>query len=628
MTDFGEALRLYQSNQLPPAEEIARRVLAQQPNHDRATFLIGLIHEKRGELAAALERMERAIALNRGIAGYHALIAPVLTALGRNTDAIAAATEALRLQPNYSDALINLGNAYLAKKQTNPAIDAYRRAIELANCPLSAHNNLARALHIRGQLDDAVALLRHIIKLNPNVAEFHVNLANALKDQGRITEAIDAYRAAVRLAPDNASIHSALLYSLWFDPTQSKTQILEEHQRWNAQHTQKLPALSPSPGTPGEGRGEGGLQVADNRRRIGYLSPDLRHHVSGYLLERILAHHDHEHFEVFCYSTTATPDTFTDQLKLHTDTWHDTAHLSDEALAQQIRADQLDILIDVTNHMAGNRALVLARRPAPIQVNYLAYPATSGQSAIDYRITCDLLDPTDDQYSTESLIRMPNTFWCYGPSPTSPAPNDLPAGSNGFFTFGSLNAYAKVNDKVVALWCEVLSAIPNSKLILLIPGGAQGNKQAADRFTRRGIAADRISFVDHRPRDEYLAYFKEIDLHLDPFPYTGHTTSLDSIWMSVPFVTLKGDSGISRAGECILTNVGLADFIAPTKQRYLELCVQLAGDLPRLAALRRELRHRMQRSPLTDAAAFTRNLEAAYKTMWKTYVLSTGTGST
>jgi predicted O-linked N-acetylglucosamine transferase (SPINDLY family) len=623
--EFPIALRFFQAGDLARAEEICRHLITHNPRHDRALYLLGLIAHRVGQHQPAADLMKRAVLLNPGMAGYHAHLATVLTALGQHDDAIAAATRALQLHPNFPDALINLGNALLAKGQADQAIEYYRRTIAVSpsaaaappDAPSTAtlaQNNLARVLHVRGRMDEATALLQDITRRHPRVAGFRVNLGNAFKDQGRIDQAIAEYRAAVDAEPDNPTIASSLLYALWFSPSLSPVEILHEHLRWSRRHADPLrdPRKLDNDHDP------------NRRLRIGYISPDFRNHVSGYLIEPVLAHHDYERFEIFCYSNVITPDDFTEKLKQYADTWRSTTALSDQALADQIRADRIDILIDVTCHMANNRALVLARKPAPIQVNYLAYPATSGMSAMDYRITCPLLDPeisaTDDATTnTERLVRIPNTFWCYGPSLTAPPVNELPALTTGTFTFASLNAYSKVNEQVVELWSQVLRAVPNSRLMILILGGLEGNRAAAARFEAHNVPATRLHFVDYRPRDEYLALFHQADLCLDPFPYNGHTTSLDSLYMGVPFVTLQGATPISRAGACMLTHVHLTDFIAPTQERYVQLCAELASNLPHLAKLRRELRHRMTSSPLTDAPTFTRNLESAYRQMWHNY---------
>ncbi|HEX8523824.1 MAG TPA: tetratricopeptide repeat protein [Tepidisphaeraceae bacterium] len=611
---FAAALGRFNAGDLLSAQRICIELLSQNANDHRALFLLGLVHHRQGEHLRGVELIQRAITVEPSVAGYHANLSAVLAALGKNDEAIAAAQEALRLQPNYIDALVNLANAFLAKGAAEQAIEVYAQVLAgiPPNAPpgaqragMLARHNLARALHMRGRMDEAIALLSDLVRAVPSVAEFQVTLANALRDQARIVEAVEHYRVAARIAPDNPSVASALLFSLWFHPTLSQQLIFREHQSWNEKFA--LPLRDPRPHRiePLEGR----------RIRVGYLSPDFRHHANGYLIEPVLANHDHGAFQIFCYSNATTPDSLTERIRAYADVWRETAALSDAALAEQIRADQIDVLVDLTSHMANNRALVFARKPAPVQVNYLAYPATSGQTAIDYRITCDLLDPGDDQFSSEGLIRIPDTFWCYGPSPDAPPVNDLPALSSDRFTFGSLNTPAKVNDAVVALWSQVLLAVPKSRLLMLMAGGAAGNRRAADRFERHGVARERIVLVDFQPRDRYLGLFHQVDVGLDPFPYNGHTTSLDSLYMGVPFVTLRGTTAISRAGECILTNVGLMEFVANDQEQYVELCAKYANDLPQLSALRRQLRDQMMASALGDAKRFTRNIENAFRQM-------------
>ena len=268
----------------------------------------------------------------------------------------------------------------------------------------------------------------------------------------------------------------------------------------------------------------------------------------------------------------------------------------------------------------GNRLPVFARKPAPVQVTFAGYPGTTGLSAIDYRLTDPYLDPPGlhDSFYAEKSYRLPHSFWCYGPETEEPPVNSLPASKNGFVTFGCLNSFCKVNDETLKLWASVLRAVTGARLVLLARHAGHRRK-ALDFLATQGIAAERLTFVPHQERHKYLAVYHQVDIGLDTFPYNGHTSSLDALWMGVPVVTLVGDTVVGRAGLSQLSNVGLEELAAATPQDYLRLAADLAGSWPRLAALRAGLRERLRRSPLMDSAGFTRGVEQAYRAMWRTW---------
>ncbi len=298
--------------------------------------------------------------------------------------------------------------------------------------------------------------------------------------------------------------------------------------------------------------------------------------------------------------------------------WRDTTGLTDVQLAQRIREDGIDILVDLTLHMAHNRLLVFARKPAPVLVTFAGYPGTTGLRTIDYRITDPYLDPPglyDGCYSEES-IRLPDSFWCYDPLDSQPPVNALPAAENGYITFGCLNNFCKVNPLVLKIWARVLKVVDRSRLTVLAGEGTH-RRHALDLLAEEGVGRDRVTFVAHQPRPEYLKYYHGIDIGLDTVPYNGHTTSLDSFWMGVPVVTLTGPTVVGRAGLSQLTNLGLPELIASGREQYVHVVAELARDLPRLSDLRATLRGRMRASPLMDASRFARNIEAAYRAMWR-----------
>ena len=310
----------------------------------------------------------------------------------------------------------------------------------------------------------------------------------------------------------------------------------------------------------------------------------------------------------------------TERLRQCADVWRDVRGEKDEALAQIMRRDGIDILVDLTMHMAHGRPLVFARKPAPIQVAWLAYPGTTGQETIDYRFTDPYLDPPEsgvDALYTEKSLRLPATFWCYDPLENAAATvGPLPALANGYVTLGCLNNFCKVNEGVLKLWAQVMAGMAGSHLVLLAEEGSH-RERMLQALENLGVSRQRVNFFGKRPRLEYMKLYQQIDIGLDTLPYNGHTTSLDSYFMGVPVVTLVGKTVVGRAGLSQLTNLGLPELIARTPEAYVRIAAGLARDLPRLGALRSTLRNRMQSSPLMDAPRFARAIESAYRDIWR-----------
>ena len=341
-------------------------------------------------------------------------------------------------------------------------------------------------------------------------------------------------------------------------------------------------------------------------------------HAVNFFTEPILASHDHQRFEVLCYSNQAKEDETTRRLQTYADHWRRIDTLEDDAVTELVRNDQIDILVDLAGHIAGNRLLVFARKPAPIQVTYIGYQNTTGMTAMDYRLTDDWADPpgTTDAFYTEKLVRLPRCFFCYQPSCDAPPVNCLPAIEKGVVTFGSFNNFAKVTPQVLSAWAAILNAVPGSRLVVLANAARSLGEYLTRTFEGHGISGDRVTLADRRPRGAYLELIRQVDIALDPFPFNGHTTTCDALWQGVPVVTLAGRMYAARFGSSGHVNLGLRELIASTSDEYVEIAARLAGDVERLKELRAGLRDRMIASPLLDFVGFTRNLEAAYRRMW------------
>lgn len=481
---------------------------------------------------------------------------------------------------------------------------------------LQYDENNPDALHLLGMIayqkddyDRALELINRAISFNQYDPDFYNNCGEAFLATGRVNEAINCYKQAVQLRPAFLKAHSNLLFALSYYPYVKPEAVLAEHRRWSKR--QELPlagAIKPHPNRPDPLR----------RLKVGYVSPDFRRHAVAYFIEPILANHDHAEFEVFCYDNWPNPDSMTQRFQGYADHWRSIAQLDDDALADLVRKDGIDILVDLSGHTYRHRMLLFARKPAPLQVTYLGYPNTTGLAAMDYRVTDVHADPVGmtDGYYTEKLMRFPDSMWCYCPPDDMPEVNPLPALQNGHVTFGSFNHLAKVTPEAIAVWSRLLRAVPGSRLIMAPVAEGETRLRVTRAFEENGISGDHLELLGKIPADQYLQLRHRVDIALDSFPCNGGTTTCETLWMGVPVITLSGRTFVSRAGLSLLTNLGLPELIAHTPEEYVSIATRLVNDRERLQALRSSLRQRMAHSPLTDAQRITRNLEQAFRSAW------------
>lgn len=585
-----------------------RRALTLKPNYADAHCNLGNLFKDDGRIEDALTSYRQALALNPESAETHNNIGAVLRETGQLDEAFASLQRALALKPTLACAHNNLGLVYEDRGQCNEARSCFERAIALQPGFAEAHNHLGLVLKQCGHFDEAFTCFQRSLALKPNFADTHNNLGNFFKDQGRIDQALSCYRQALLLQSHRHDIHSNLVFALHYHAGSDIGAIKAELRNWNQQHARPLAPLIETHTND---------RTTDRRLRVGYVSPDFRDHAVGLNLLPLFERHAHDRFEIFSYARVSAPDEITARFRASSDHWRDTQPLSDSQLAATIRADRIDILVDLALHTANNRLPVFARKPAPVQISFAGYPGRTGLETIDYHLTDPYLEPPEpaDAAGSDAPHRLPHTFWCYDPGATALTVSPLPVIANGYPTFGCLNNFCKINDTVVALWARVLLAAPRSRMLLLAP---ESRRRSAilQRFAHAGVEAERIIFVDRQSRQNYLETYGRIDLGLDTFPYNGHTTSLDSYWMGVPVVSLVGHGSVGRAGWSQLSNLGLAELAARTDGEFVNIAATLAGDLPRLAALRNGLRERMRHSPLMDASGFTEGIEAAYRMMW------------
>jgi protein O-GlcNAc transferase len=573
---FALALEHHRAGRLGEAEQGYRAILAHAPEHADSLNLLGVIALQFGDLPSALALVRRAVELRPDAAVCRNNLGQVLARHGRDDEAAACYEAAIELDPKYAE----------------------------------AHNNLGLLRARRDRLAEAEALYRKAVELDPSYAEPHTNLGNLLKDRGELDAAIACYRRAIEIRPDLSQLHSNLLLTLHYHPDQSPADLLREHLKWAERHVAPLKRAR---------RPHTNVATLERPLRIGYVSPDFREHPVARFMLPLLQEHDPRQVEVFAYSDVTMPDPVTGIVRRHVAKWRDVAPLADDALAEAVRADGIDILVDLAAHSGHNRMLTFARKPAPIQLTYLAYCSTTGLDAIDYRITDRFLDPSGEEgHYTEASIRLPHCYWCY-----SAPPLGRPTASrrSGPPTFGCLNNYAKVSDVTLALWARLLRRVPEAELLLYARTEAQ--RERVHRALRAAsVDESRATFVGRQSLALYLETYRDIDVALDPYPYGGGTTSCDALWMGVPVVSLAGRTAVSRAGSTLLSNIGLERLVATTEEQYVERAAELIRDQGQLAELRRQLRDRLESSPVMNAPQFARDFEAALKDAWRAWCAS------
>jgi protein O-GlcNAc transferase len=462
-----------------------------------------------------------------------------------------------------------------------------------------------------GDLDVAVAHYAHARDLNPSDHVVRYNLGLNQLWRGYIDAAIEELRAACDLCPSYLLAQTNYMTSSHYSDRISPEDIAKATREWGTRFSLEHPASAPPAARPGTDHPE--------RLRVGFVSGDFRTHSVAHFFEPILSARDRGAFTYVLYSNFHAQDAVTQRLRAHADVWHDVWQLTDDALIELIRADRIDILVDLSGHMASNRLSVFARRAAPVQVTYLGYPSSTGLATMDYRIADAVTDPPvpADAWHCERLLRMPDTQWCFRPFGAPAAPGPLPARQAGFVTFGSFNSLTKASDTLLQCWVEILVKSPTAHLRLTRVRSAQRAAEIIALFGQSGVSPDRIECVSYANDPPYGLQFAGIDIALDHYPYNGVTTTCESLYVGVPVVSLYGRNGVSRSGLSLLRTLGLGELAASTPRQYVDIAVALGSDLPRLEKLRATLRARFDQSSLRDEAGFATNFEELLRTAWR-----------
>ncbi len=666
------------AGRLPEAEAAFRAVLARDKGVADAHHLLGLVALRAGRPAEAIAAIERAVKLRPAEPSFRSNLGVALKAAGRRREAIAALREAVRRSPGYVQAHVNLGNTFREEGQLEAAADAYRaalkhapeqpailnnlgnvcrelgdleaasaqyrRAIEIAPTYLEAMANLASAELARGEAEASAGLLERVLEadannamarltlgrallhleryaeaeaafrravaLLPGLAEAHAGLADVLVRRGDVAGAIGAYQAAVAIRPDFAAARSGLVFMRNYEDGDDPLAVTREARAFGEalpRRTRRVASgRNPDPHRP---------------LTVGLVSGDFRSHAVATFLAGVLPEIDQSHFRLIGYATSAHRDRVTERIEGWLGGWRNATAMGDAALAEQIAADGVDILVDLSGHTMFNRLPVFALRPAPVQMSWLGYSGTTGVAEIDYVLGDRFVTPPGEELQfVEAPWRMPDSYLCWSPPQLDVAVGSLPAQRNGHVTFGSFNNISKLSGATVALWSRVLDAVPGSRLLL--KAGPLGEPAVAaatrQRFAGHGISEERLTLIGRVAEAAgHLSSYGEVDIGLDPIPYNGTTTTAEALWMGVPVLALRGDRFIAHVGESMLTSAGLPEWVAANEDDYVRRAKSFAADPAGLSLLRAQLRAQLVASPLCNGKRFARNLEAAWRGMWQ-----------
>ncbi len=632
-----------------PAEAVPRLQRALLLAADRAGIHLnlGVALLRQGRAVEAAACFEQALVLEPGYAKAHLNLGTAMLELGRYADAVACCEQALVLAPDLTEASLNLGIALERQGRLDLAVPVWRRLVDCRPRCLEAHLNLGTALMELGRLAEATESLTRALALKPDSAEGHMalgvllrrqnrlaeaedrfrrslalfpdqaegylNLGAALQEQGRLEEAVVCFERAQALRPDWAAAGAALVFTRLYQPDSDLAGIAVAARDWANRYAATYPSVPYAP-TP-----ESRERTA---YRLGFVSGDFRTHAVGFLVLPALEALARAGHRFYCYANQATDDALTDRIRRAAAVWRPVFGWSDAALAAQIRADDIDILVDLSGYTALNRLLVFARKPAPIQVAWIGYPATTGLEAMDYLLADPVQVPSGaERYYQERVIRLPDGYVVYQPPDDAEPVGPLPMLSNGFVTLGSFNTLKKITVPVIAAWSQILERVSGSRLLLKTSAFdcRETRLRCLRQFTARGIAAERIRMEGGSSPLAHRQAIASVDIALDSFPYNGGLTTLETLWLGVPVVTVAGETLCSRHSLGYLSVIGLQDLAARTVDEYVDKAVALALDGGRLIATRAALRPRLTASPLCDADRFAGHLERAFATLWSQY---------
>lgn len=632
---LAEAVRLIQKGAYPQAIGLLQDIVAAQPAHFESRLQLAKAYldwahiqarmpltdidprvmtgDVAHYLALAESQLIELVKMRPASPHAQGLLALVHLVYKRPDEAVGCLKKALAKSPLDPELLFNMGFALMGLKRFGEAAKQFARLTALDPKHGMGWHMLGESVRKAGDPAAAIASYRRAMALLPGWPQPYGGLATALIGMGRHAESLDQLERVLALAPDVPFYHSEMLFTMHYHPGCDAEEIARRHRAFGERFETPLKSSwHPHPNVPDRER----------KLRVGFVSADFRRHSVGYFMADLLAGLQGGMLELVAYSSGGKHDDLTERIKSLFGVWRDCNVLGDDALAARIRADDIDVLVDLAGHTMGNRLLTYARKPAPVQVTYLGYPDTTGLTAMDYIVGDARMFPAEEAaLYVETPWRLPDTSLCFTPPDLPVDVGALPAMRNGLITFACLNKWDKITEAVIDTWARILHAVPGSRLLL--QSEPYGNAAIASivraGFADKGIGADRLELIGKLTWREHLETYNRVDIALDPFPYNGTTTSVEGLWMGVPLLALKGDRLVAHMGESILHTMGMPEWIASDKADYVAKAVAFAGDLPALAAVRTGLRDRLLASPICDAPRFAHNLEAAFRGMWRSW---------
>ncbi|CAK9140186.1 unnamed protein product [Ilex paraguariensis] len=630
----------------------------ERPMYAEAYCNMGVIYKNRGDLESAIACYERCLAVSPNFEIAKNNMAIALTDLGTKVklegdvnQGVAYYKKALYYNWHYADAMYNLGVAYgemlkfdmaivfyelafhfnhhcaeacnnlgvIYKDRDNldKAVECYQLALSIKPNFSQSLNNLGVVYTVQGKMDAAATMIEKAIVANPTYAEAYNNLGVLYRDAGNISLAIEAYEQCLKIDPDSRNAGQNRLLAMNYINEGTDDKLFEAHRDWGRRFMRLYPQYTSwdNPKDP------------ERPLVIGYVSPDYFTHSVSYFIEAPLIHHDYANYTVVVYSAVVKADTKTSRFRESVlkkgGIWRDIYGIDEKKVASMVREDKVDILVELTGHTANNKLGMMACRPAPVQVTWIGYPNTTGLPTIDYRMTDALADPPDTrQKHVEELVRLPECFLCYTPSPEAGPIPPTPALSNGFITFGSFNNLAKITPKVLQVWARILCAVPNSRLVVKCKPFCCDSVRQRFLSTLEELGLESLR-VDLLPlillNHDHMQAYALMDISLDTFPYAGTTTTCESLYMGVPCVTMGGSVHAHNVGVSLLNTVGLGHLVAKSEDEYVQLALQLASDVTALSKLKMGLRDLMSKSPLCNGSKYILGLESTYRNMWRRY---------
>lgn len=638
-------LGLFSKKKLVEAKKQIDKDLIKYPNCAILFNILGAVYTESNETKEALKNYKKAISADSNYAEAYNNLGITFHRLENIDEAIDNYKKAINLKKDFTEAFNNLGSAKRDINKPYEALEYLKKAINLNSHYAEAYNNLALAYYDIGNKEEALENFKKAIKIKPNYAEAHHHLGTVLRDLTRFDESLSSYKKSIEHNPVVEKVYNNLgnLYNNlgnYNKATEAYKKAIEIKSDYAIAHSNLLLNISYKTNFDHEEY----LRDAKNFRiscepkekfsfkynfeknpiklKLGFVTADFGNHPGGFFTLSTLRELKKKNFELIAYSTSDRRDEFSHHFKPLFLKWHSIENQKDDKIVKKIFKDGIHILIDLQGHSAKNRLPLFIHKAAPIQLSWLGQGST-GIPEIDYFIGSPHITPQDEEnHFIEKIFRLPEISQCFTPPDFDVEINTLPALKNNFITFGCVNKLTKVNDDVISLWSKVLSSVKGSKIFLK-------NKDLDDkkvfaktleRFKKNNINENQIILEGgSKTRKELLQAYNRIDIALDPFPFQGNTSTIESVWMGVPVITLKGNRYLFHFGESINSNLNMNNWIAKNHEEYVSKSLDFASDLKQLSKIRKTLRQIALKSPVFDSARFSQHFSEMLWYMWSEF---------